>query len=578
MVDFSDRRTLEMYSSSYTLSDMEVFVFPQLLYPLVIANIMSPALWKWLDDPWFEGIDSKSFNYKANRIKQYIIQNYNFNLDLSTWGLTTKPREIERFRDFIDMDTLRQSNALFGYEGDKYYFDIDIRKHFGLDKYDSDVIPYWKTETVEAMNAFRYKPGFSTGAGECVSLSALYAAAMFVVGKIDPEKIFLIATPLHSQTFIMEKEGLLTNNRRILTKNMWFNGTSLSAKARRALENEKVTIVANISGFIHTMYGEATINSSDYEEFSDKLNEFLRSDLTVPLFINFLRFKSRYKTLFQYRCDCQNVSRYISLEKMFEYEHSSRYNAGPEMRKMLLDEIEGDDFHLSPLPGKLFLNDFEEVLEKKKPKTLEAVAEEFLKISGNGFSGTIAEMKEDLDKFVRTVPRLPGKEKKFVKRDVRPSIKPGMTREEIIREVISLSGDSELCRLAVYAYRLMDLTDWLPFVKAAIERNPVSFTDLENKSVREIYRILKSMPDESIYDGNRLALPDEVWNFGRGDGIEKAFLLAANIINNDPEGSVKLETGDGTALLEYSGETYEFASAKNMKKSIKIEGSRYTIN
>jgi hypothetical protein len=45
---------------------------------------------------------------------------------------------------------LKQSNALFGYEGDKYYFDIDIRKHFGLDKYDSDIIPYWKTETVEA--------------------------------------------------------------------------------------------------------------------------------------------------------------------------------------------------------------------------------------------------------------------------------------------------------------------------------------------------------------------------------------------------------------------------------------------
>ncbi|HPC98093.1 MAG TPA: hypothetical protein P5257_07325 [Bacteroidales bacterium] len=578
MTDFSDRRTLEMYSSAYTLSDMEVFVFPQLLYPLVIANIMSPAIWKWRDDPWFEGIDGKSFNYKANRIKQYIIQNYIFNLDLSTWGLTTKPREIERFRDFIDMDTLRQSNALFGYEGDKYYFDIDIRKHFGLDKYDSDIIPYWKTETVEAMNAFRHKPGFSTGAGECVSLSALYAAAMFVVAKIDPEKIFLIATPLHSQTFILEKEGLLTNNRRILTKNMWFNGTSLSAKARRALENEKVTIVANLSGYIHTMYGEATINSSDYEEFSTRLNEFLRSELTVPLFINFLRFKSKYKTLFQYRCDCQNVSRYISLEKMFEYEHSSRYNAGPETRKLLLDEIEGDDFHLSPLPGKLFLNDFEEVLELKKPKTLEAVAEEFLKISGNGFSGTIAEMKEDLDSFLRTVPRLPGKEKKFVRKEAQPSIKPDMTREEIIQEVLSLSDDSELCRLAVYAYRLMEVTDWLPYVKAAIERNPVSFSDLEKKSVLEMYSILKSMPDESIYDGNRLALPDEVWNFGRGDGIEKAFLLAANIINKDPEGVIKLETGDGRALLEYAGETYEFESAKSLRKSIRIEGSSYSIN
>ena len=132
----------------------------------------------------------KSFTYKANRIKQYIIQNYVFNLDLSTWGLTSKSTEIGRFSDFFDMEMLKQSNALFGYEGDKYYFDIDIRKHFGLDKYDSDIIPYWKTETIEAMGAFRYKENFKTGAGECVSLSALYAAAMFVVGRIPLEKIF----------------------------------------------------------------------------------------------------------------------------------------------------------------------------------------------------------------------------------------------------------------------------------------------------------------------------------------------------------------------------------------------------
>ena len=65
-------------------------------------------------------------------------------------------------------------------------------------------------------------------------LSALYAAAMFVVGRIPLEKIFLIATPLHSQNFITEKEGLITNNRRIVTKNMWYNGTSLSEKAQKS--------------------------------------------------------------------------------------------------------------------------------------------------------------------------------------------------------------------------------------------------------------------------------------------------------------------------------------------------------
>ncbi|MCK7531619.1 MAG: hypothetical protein MZV63_11595 [Marinilabiliales bacterium] len=56
--------------------------------------------------------------------------------------------------------TCSGSRMLFGYEGDKYYFSMDIRRHFGLDKYDSAVIPYWKTETVEAMTAFRYREHF----------------------------------------------------------------------------------------------------------------------------------------------------------------------------------------------------------------------------------------------------------------------------------------------------------------------------------------------------------------------------------------------------------------------------------
>jgi hypothetical protein len=115
--DFSDKKELEKYSSAFTLSDMEIFIFPDLFYPLILADIMSPQLWKWRDDPWFKDIEKKSFINKANRIKQYIIQNYVFNLDLSTWGLTSKSAEIARFRDFFDMEMLKQSNALFGYEG-----------------------------------------------------------------------------------------------------------------------------------------------------------------------------------------------------------------------------------------------------------------------------------------------------------------------------------------------------------------------------------------------------------------------------------------------------------------------------
>ena len=574
--DFSDKRTLEKYSSAFTLSDMEIFIFPELFYPLVLANIMSPIMWEWRNDPWFHGIEKKSFTYKSNRIKQFIIQNFVFNLDLSTWGLTTKKREIDRFKEYINMDMLKQSNALFGYEGDKYYFDIDIRKHFGLDKYDSDIIPYWKTETIEAMNAFRHKENFTTGGGECVSLSALYAAAMFVVGRIPLDKIYLIATPLHSQNFIIEKEGLITNNRRIVTKNMWFNGTSLSEKARRALENEKVTIVSNITGYIHFLYDDATIDRGSYDFFREKLREFLVTDLSDHVFINFLRFKSKYKGQFQYKCDCSGKSRYILLEKMFEYEHSSKFNVSKEMRSQLVQEIEGDEFHLSPIQGKIMLNDLETLLYEMQGKELTEIEHEFILKAGEEYQPFMKDMFSDIREFIKTEPLLPDVSKNYISLEY-PEISIDDTRDEIEKKISAMAGKSELCMLTLYTYRQMDTLDWLPFIKAAIERNPVCLTELNGKRPDEVYAILMNMPDESIYDGTRLSLPDEVWNFGRGDGVEKAFLLADYLMLKDGKQDVRIDIDGKSVVVEYAGNRFVFKSIKGLKKSISVSSKGYHI-
>jgi len=226
---------IEKYSSAITLSDMEVFVFPELMYSLVLANIMSPIIWQWRRLDCFRRLENKDSYRKLMRLRQFVMDEYEFNLDLETWGLTDKNTELKRFEKYISAHDISRSNALFGYHGDEYYFDVDIRRHFGLDKYDSDIIPYWKTETIEAMNAFRLKAGYEKAAGECVSLSALYAAAAFIVCGIALEDIYMILTPLHSQNFIDIRDGVLTNNRRLVTKTMWFNGTAISNKAQRAL-------------------------------------------------------------------------------------------------------------------------------------------------------------------------------------------------------------------------------------------------------------------------------------------------------------------------------------------------------
>lgn len=577
MPDFSDRKTLEKYSSAYTLSDMEIFIFPELFFPLVIADIMSPLLWQWRDDPWFSDMHRKNFISRANRIKQYIIDNYVFNLDLETWGLTEKEKEIARFSDFFDVEILKYSNALFGYEGDKYYFDMDIRRHFGLDKYDSSVIPYWKTETIEAMTAFRYKDHFNTGAGECVSLAALYAAAMFVVGNIPLEKIFMMATPLHSQNFIDEKEGLLTNNRRIMTKNMWFNGTSLSGKARRALENEKVTIVSHITGYIHTVYDHATIDSDAYLNFTRKLRSFVRSSLTPSVFINFLRFKSAYKCLFQYHYSNAGGNYYITLEKLFEYEHSSKWSFNEETRENLIAEIDSEEFFPDPLPGKIMLNDVEDFISESKDKEMEWIENEFVMRFPTEHTDCMKNMFTDLKTFLITEPRLPSPEKEFGYEPY-PDLRITDTRNDIIRKVNELACVSEMALLSLYAYRDMDSTDWRPFIKAAVERNPVCLVTLKGKVTDEVYNILSMMKNKSIYDSGRMAQPDEVWNFMRGDGAEKAFLMADAIVNNDPGAEISIVLGNAGAVLTYRDKTFHFVTSKGHNKKIVIRKGEYSVS
>ncbi|HPR72380.1 MAG TPA: hypothetical protein PLX41_01855 [Bacteroidales bacterium] len=572
--DFSNPETLEKYSSAFTLSDMEIFIFPELFYPLVIANIMSPLIWKWNEDPWFSDINRKNFSYKVNRIKQYIIQNYVFNLDLSTWGLTTKTKEIERFRQFFNIDLLKQSNALFGYEGDKYYFDIDIRKHFGLDKYESDIIPYWKTETVEAMTAFRHKANFATGAGECVSLSALYAAALFVVGKIPLENIFLIATPLHSQNFIIEKEGLITNNRRIVTKNMWFNGTSLSEKARRALRNENITVVSHITGYIHLLKKTATINRNAYNKFSSKLRKYLKTDLTKTIFLNFLRFKPEYKSLFQYECEDCGTKRYIKLDKIFEYEHSSRFNLSADTRDRLIKEIDGDEFHLSPLQNRIMLNEVDKIIDNIKGNALHELEKHVLESNYGISQKIIHDMFSELSDFLQIDPKLPDENKDYIPYNI-PEISPDDSRENIIANIINSSEFSEFSELALYVYREMGKTDWTPFIKAAIERNPVCFDELRSMSVEKVHEIISRLPDESIYDGARLAQPDEVWNFKRGDGIEKAFLLAGFIAQKEFFQEINITIDKENVILKFDNNEYYFRSLKSFNKSIIIRKGQY---
>jgi len=559
---------LEKYTSAITLSDMEIFVFPELMYSLVLANIMSPIIWQWRELDCFDKLQGKSSYKKLMRLKQFIIDEIEFNLDLETWGLTSKAKEIERFEKFISPDDIASSNALFGYQGDKYYFDVDIRRHFGLDKYDSDMIPYWKTETVEAMNAFRLKEGYKTAAGECVSLAALYAAAAFIVCGIPLEDIYIILTPLHSQNFIDLQDGILTNNRRLVTKTMWFNGTAISNKAQRALRNENITIVAHNSGYIHCLYKDATIDKKLYREFSSKLGSYLSTELSFAVFANFLRSNQSYQKFFQVCRECHGQAQFLKAEVLFHYEHGSNYRVADKTFDKLLAEVSDEDFVPYQLPSRIRCDKLDEFIEKQKPDLRNTQGKTaFMKF----IEPTIPDTQQFVDKladFLQTEAKLPALDKNFLPADP-IEISVEHSREQIIDYLQQKRKNNSTADLAFYAYRDMENCNWLPFVKAAMERNPVSVQMVGSMSIEQVYDWLGKMKNISIYDGKRLAQPDEVANYKTGDGLEKAFLLTNIIHHRYPEQHVEV-TVDGNKVILKQERQYEFESGKRLKKQLSI--------
>jgi hypothetical protein len=562
-----DSEQLEKYSSAITLSDMEVFVFPELTFSLVLANIMSPIIWRWRDLDCFKKLEGKSTYRKLLRLRQFIMDEFEFNLDLETWGLTTKQKEFERFKGFLSPQEIAESNALFGYEGDKYYFDVDIRRHFGLDKYDGDVIPYWKTETVEAMNAFRFKKGYKTGAGECVSLSSLYAAAAFIVCGVPLENIYMILTPLHSQNFIDIEAGILTNNRRLITKTMWLNGTEISSKAQRALRNEKVTIVAHPSGYIHCLYNDATIDKGAYQYFTERLSSYLSADLTIEMFANFLRCYPKYQRYFQICRDCHNQPQYLKTEVLFHYEHGSDNKIGCKSQEKLLAVVSDEDFLPSPMSDRIRCDQLDEFIRTEKPDIKTAAGKSVFIKFVETFVPDVGQFVEDLAAFLYIEAELPPLDRNFVPSEP-IEIPIDWDRQRIIEYLKEKRHSNTAVDLAFYAYRDMESCDWRPFVKAAVERNPVSIQAVKSMPVEQVYKLLTEMKNDSIYDGKRLAQPDEVVNYQIGDGLEKAFFLANIIRDKQPTKDIEIIVEDKNAVVNGPGK-YHFLSDKGLTKHIR---------
>jgi hypothetical protein len=379
----------------------------------------------------------------------------------------------------------------------------------------------------------------------------------------------MVLTPLHSQNFVDIVDGVISNNRRMVTKAMWFNGTEISMKSQRAIRNEQVTIVGHNTGWIHCLYDTATINSKEYQRLRTKLGEFLTAELDALNYANFLRANRDYQKYFQFCRPQRGKKMFIKAETLFGYEHGSRFRIGDETFEKLLDEVSSEDYLPYPHEERICCEQLRAYLEYEKIDIYKPADRQKLERFLSPFVPVAEKLIENLLDFLKITPKLPADEKSYEQAEPLV-ISSDWSRQQITDYLQSMREKSMTADLAFYAYRDMDSCDWQPFLKAAMERCPVSIEAYKDLSPDQVYAQLNELPNESIYDGNRLAQPDEVINYTTGDGVEKAITMANCLCSRDPNLTVSIAIDDATVTLSTNGKDYAFMSTKTFNKTLHL--------
>jgi hypothetical protein len=290
--------------------------------------------------------------------------------------------------------------------------------------------------------------------------------------------------------------------------------------------------------------------------------------LTLQVFANFLRSHHEYQKFFQVCRDCHGQAQFLKAEALFHYEHNSNYRIADATHEKLLSDVSDEDFVPYQLPGRIRCDEFDEFMKREKVDARKPEGKTALREFMEAVIPEAQQFVEKLADFVHIEARLPTSEKNYLP-SVPIGISPDQSREEIINYLQGIRRRSSTADLAFYVYRDMESCDWTPFIKAAVERNPVSVQMVESMSVEEVYAWLEQMKNVSIYNGRRLAQPDEVANYKTGNGLEKAFLLANVIRQRSPEQDIEIAVDNNDVVLKGKNQ-YRFVSDKSFERQIRI--------
>jgi hypothetical protein len=285
-----------------------------------------------------------------------------------------------------------------------------------------------------------------------------------------------------------------------------------------------------------------------------------------------MRSNSQFQNYFQFKQVLNGKELFIKIEKIFEYEQKLQRSFSEQNPKSLISEIPVGEYSEIEYKERIVLQDVENIFKKNKIIVNQEFQTQIQELANQAncqdhilFDNCIANLFD----FIMTEPGLPSDDKQFISCETL-NIDINQSREDIISYIKENARINEVSQLALYTYRDMDKIDWRPFIKAALERNPVSLSGLKGNTINGAYELINQLDNSSIYDSKRLAMPDEVWNFQRGDGVEKAFLLANYIYSIDKNRDINLSIEKKNVYLEHNNKQYYFTSSKVLIKDQKL--------
>lgn len=280
---------IERLSRAVSLTVFELDLNRDVLIPAyLLANLMSPTLWKWRTQRRVFTSDGTLLSCKTRlselqrHFHRYTFTHFPDEPAKDPWGLLHFSEEenrlgnsyIQRIRHEYD-ETLQK---LLIDNPDSQFGQI-INQGY----YKAGYFPRLRNEIIEVMDAYSLISPDGKGSGKCAALAMLWAAALIIWGRFPPDKIVLIGNRAHVFVFLDEEDGHLLNNTKWFNRTRIQNSSELSEFVKMVTTGMDTTFFYNPSlGMCHCTRKGSSIPLHQLSSLYKKIKDFLSIPLKHP--------------------------------------------------------------------------------------------------------------------------------------------------------------------------------------------------------------------------------------------------------------------------------------------------------